>query len=111
MDAILPWEESQAFGREGALDHERTRRYQQSVFPYLREFSGSQLSSRILARLEDEGWGHELRTYPQLYDGLKDQPGVKVSKSLTDKGTFIHSRVTPLEFIHCIQGGRTSKAL
>jgi len=69
------------------------------------------LSFRILERLdEDEGWGWELRTYPQSYSGLGDQPGVKISKSLTDKGTFIHLRVTTLRFIRCIQGGRMSKA-
>jgi hypothetical protein len=90
MKAIEPWEEDQAFDREDALDHERTRRYQQSALPLFREFSCSQSSSRIRERLEGEGWGHELRTYPRCYDGLKDQPGVKISKALTDKGTFVH---------------------
>ena len=33
MKAIAPWEEDQALDREGALDHERTRRYEQLVFP------------------------------------------------------------------------------
>ena len=110
MKAIVPWEEGQAFDREDALDYERTRRYQQSGLPSFHEFFCSQLSLRILERLGDEGWGYELRTYPQSYNGLGDQPGVKISKSLTDKGTFIHLRVTTLQFIRCIQGGRTSKA-
>ena len=33
MKAIVPWEEDQALDREEALDHERTRRYQELVFP------------------------------------------------------------------------------
>lgn len=110
MRAIMPWEEGQAFDREDALDYERTRRYQQSDLPTSHEFSRSLLSFRILERLEDEGWGDELRTHPQSYNCLGDQPGVKISKSLTDKGMFICLQVTTLRFIRCIQGGRMSKA-
>jgi len=102
MVTITPWEEGQAFDREDALDYERTRRYQQSDLPSFCEFFGSQLSFRILERLGDEGWGNELRSYPQSYNCLGDQPGVKVSKSLTDKGMFIYPRVTTLQFIRCI---------
>ena len=65
-----------------------------------RGFSGSRLPPRILERLEDEGWDTELHEYPRFYDGLKDQPGVKVSKALTDKGTFASLRVAPLRFMH-----------
>ena len=76
-----------------------------------RGFSGSRLPSRILERLEDEGWDTEFREYPRFYDGLKDQPGVKVSKALTDKGTFARSRAAQLRFMHYMQGGSTSKDL
>ena len=110
MKAITPWEEGQAFDREDALDSERTRRFQQSDFPFFHELFGSQLSSRILERLEDEGWGYELNTHPQFYSDLGDQPGVKISKTLTDRGTFIHTRITTLRFTHCIQDGRISEA-
>jgi len=96
MKAIEPWEADQALDREDALGHERTRRYQQSALPPFDEFSCSQSPSRVCERLKNEGWGHELHTYPRIYDGLKDQPGVKISKSLTDKGTYTHPRATPL---------------
>ena len=58
-----------------------------------RGFSCSRPSSRILARLEDEGWGNELRAYPQVYDGLRHQPGVGMSKALTDKGAVVHPQI------------------
>ena len=50
-------------------------------------------------RLEEEGWGHELRTYPRFYNDLEYQPGVKVSKALTDKGMSVHPRI----HAHCDQ--------
>ena len=63
-------------------------------FAFSRKSSRSWPSSRILARLEDEGWGNEIRAYPQVYDGLRYQPGVGMSKALTDKGALVHPRVS-----------------
>ena len=62
-------------------------------FAFPHEFSRSRPSSRILARLEDEGWADELNTYPSVYDGLRNQPGVGMSKALTDKGALVNLRV------------------
>lgn len=44
--------------------------------------------SRVLEKLKEEGWAQELETHPSAYLGLKDITGVRVAKSLTDKGTL-----------------------
>lgn len=53
------------------------------------------LSSRILARLREEGWGEELRSMPNwALEDMSDLPHVRQSKSLTEGGKGV-LRVPP----------------
>ena len=43
---------------------------------------------RVIEKLKKEGWAEELEQYPSAYVALKDITGVRVAKTLTDRGTF-----------------------
>lgn len=42
--------------------------------------------SRVIEKLKEEGWAEELEKHPSAYAALKDITGVRVAKTLTDKG-------------------------
>jgi len=43
---------------------------------------------RVLEKLKGEGWAEELEQHPAAYAALKDITGVRVAKTLTDRGTL-----------------------
>jgi len=44
---------------------------------------------RVVEKLKGEGWADELEKNPSAYAALKDITGVRVAKTLTDKGTSL----------------------
>lgn len=42
---------------------------------------------RVIEKLKGEGWAEELEQHPVAYAALKDITGVRVAKTLTDRGT------------------------
>ena len=42
--------------------------------------------SRVIEKLKGEGWAKELEQHPATYAALKDITGVRVAKTLTDRG-------------------------
>jgi hypothetical protein len=45
--------------------------------------------SRVIEKLKGEGWAEELEQHPTAYAALKDITGVRVAKTLTDRGTSL----------------------
>ena len=43
---------------------------------------------RVIEKLKGEGWVEELEQHPAAYAGLRDMTGVRVAKTLTDRGTL-----------------------
>lgn len=41
---------------------------------------------RVIEKLKGEGWATELEQHPSAYAALKDITGVRVAKTLTDRG-------------------------
>jgi len=41
---------------------------------------------RVTEKLKEEGWAEELERHPAAYAALKDLTGVRVAKTLTDRG-------------------------
>lgn len=41
---------------------------------------------RVIEKLKGEGWAEELERHPAAYAALKDLTGVRVAKTLTDRG-------------------------
>ena len=44
---------------------------------------------RVIEKLKEEGWGPELEQHPIAYAALKDMTGVRVAKTLTDRGLLL----------------------
>lgn len=45
--------------------------------------------SRVIEKLKEEGWTEELEQHPTAYAALKDITGVRVAKTLTDRGASL----------------------
>ena len=41
---------------------------------------------RVIEKLKGEGWAEELEQHPTAYAALRDITGVRVAKTLTDRG-------------------------
>jgi len=44
---------------------------------------------RVIEKLKGEGWTEELEQHPTAYAALKDITGVRVAKTLTDRGVSL----------------------
>ena len=45
--------------------------------------------TRVIEKLKEEGWAAELEQHPGAYATLKDMTGVRVAKTLTDRGSSL----------------------
>ena len=46
-------------------------------------------NTRVIEKLKGEGWAEELEQHPFTYEALRDIAGVRVAKTLTDRGMLL----------------------
>jgi len=82
------WGDSLEAEKDEAKERLKSLRYEKYEFIPIPEHALT-WEIRVIEKLKGEGWAEELEQHPSAYAALREIAGVRVAKTLTDRGTWL----------------------